>query len=113
MTLGDGAISKVTAPYSGIYQWTINIELAASDRDGADVQLLFGPSAWQAYERSPHWKERPGELADYSAVYVTHVEARVLRRSTVGLEDVLDGLDPADLRLHDEILRLLTEHSRD
>jgi hypothetical protein len=110
-TLGDGFVRKVSATYSGIYQWTINFE--ASD-DGTDfgearLQLKFGPSAWFANEKDPNWTNtvEPG-LADYSRVFITRAKNREIRQSAVTLQEVLDGLAPADLRLHDEIVRLLS-----
>ena len=102
-------VQTVRAPYAGIYQWTIILDvMGEGDVIAATIQLKFGPSAWFANEQDAHWKRTIDPvLADYSCVFVTHVEAGVIRQSTVTLQDVLDGLEPTDTRLHDEAIRLL------
>ena len=44
-TLGDEFVRSVSARYSGIYQWTINFELAEEGPafDEARLQVKFGP----------------------------------------------------------------------
>lgn len=108
--LGDGTVGKVSARYAGIYQWTINFEIKDSSNDigEAALQLKFGPSAWHANENDSHWKITidPAE-ADYSHVFITRATTLELRQSPVTLKEVLDGLDPTDVRLRDAILGLL------
>ncbi|WP_181954138.1 PD-(D/E)XK nuclease family protein [Kocuria coralli] len=109
-TLGDDCIRKVSATYAGIYQWTINFDIAGTTADsgGSHIQLKFGPTAWFANERTPAWRSTVDpEVADYSHVFITHVDALMIRQTTVTLEEVLDGLDSSDRRLHDEIIGLL------
>lgn len=111
-SLGEGFVRRVSATYSGIYQWTINFDVADEGVDfgEAKLQLKFGPSAWLANESDPNWTRRvdPG-IADYSRIFLTRAKNREVRQSSVTLQEVLDGLSPADLRLHDEIVKLLAE----
>src|SRR5690625_3658538 len=112
LSLSGSHLGRVAATFSGVHQWTVNFELTESSTDGADFQLMFGPTAWFANEKDPYWERRPDHgSTDYSRVYVTHVRARVLRASAVTLQEVLDGLEPGDTRLHDAIIGLLSEDS--
>jgi hypothetical protein len=109
-SLGHERVHKVSATYAGIYQWTINLDVLGDDGGAAAtmMQLKFGPSAWVANERDPHWKVTVDKsVVDYSKVFVTHSQVGVIRQSTVTLQDLLDGLDPTDTRLHDEVIELL------
>lgn len=109
-SMGKEFIDKVTAGYSGIYQWTINFEtFEEHDSFGeARLQIKFGPSAWFANEQDAHWKRKvePG-TADYSRLFLTRTRNHELRQSAVTLHEVLDGLSPVDMRLRDEIIDLL------
>lgn len=113
-TLGSEVVTMVSARYNGIYQWTVNFDLA--DDEGAfgeaALQLKFGPSAWYANEADPHWTSTtgPGE-ADYSHLFLTRATSRDVRQSAVTLQEVLDGLSPDDRRLHDEIINVLRPRS--
>lgn len=103
-------VHKVSATYAGIYQWTVNLDLAdvESGPNGATIQLKFGPTAWFANERGLGWKSTVDtSVVDYSKVFVTHWPAGVIRQSTVTLQEVLDGLESTDTRLYDEAMRLL------
>nr|WP_282599218.1 PD-(D/E)XK nuclease family protein [Brevibacterium sp. R8603A2] len=109
-TLEQGRVGTVSARYAGIYQWTINFDIEGLDFavTGPLVQLKFGPSAWTAMEKDPDWRDvADPENADYSYVYVTRRDYQVIRRTTVSLEEVLDGLEPTDRRLHDAIISVL------
>lgn len=111
-TLGEGFVSEVSARYVGNYRWTVNFSLsehAAADEAAFGeerLQLKFGPSAWYANERDDQWtmKGDPG-TADYSRLFITWAKTREIRQSAVTLQEVLDGLSPDDLRLHDEIVQ--------
>lgn len=109
-TLGEGFVRGVSARYSGIYQWTVNFDVAEESTDfgEAALQLKFGPSAWFAIEQDTEWKYSvaPGE-ADYSRIFITLARSREVQQSVVTLQEVLDGLDPHDTRLHDEMVELL------
>lgn len=71
--------------------------------------MKFGPSAWFENERDPNWKVKMDpEVADYSRVFITWL-SREIRQSEVAPQEVLDGLSIDDLRLHDEIKRLVPE----
>lgn len=109
-SLGHERVQKVTARYAGIYRWSINIDMAGVE-GGAPatlIQLKFGPSAWYANEGVSGWKTTVDtSVVDYSSVFVTHWPAGVIRQSTVKLQEVLDGLDSTDTRLHDEVIQLL------
>jgi PD-(D/E)XK nuclease superfamily len=109
-TLGDRFVSGVSATYAGIYQWTINFEIRDEGEDigEARLQLKFGPSAWFANEQdTPTWKRTVDRASvDYSHVFLTRARHREVRQSSVTLQEVLDGLEPDDRRLHDEIVDL-------
>jgi hypothetical protein len=45
--------------------------------------------------------------ADYSRLFLTRSGVKEIRQSTLSIQDILDGLDPADHRLHHEIIALL------
>ena len=76
----------------------------------ARLQLKFGPSAWFANEKDPHWKRTVDpEVADYSRLFLTRAKTKEVRQSEVTLQEVLDGLAPSDRRLHDEIVQLLSD----
>jgi hypothetical protein len=108
-TMGDGFITGVSATYAGSYQWTINFDVQDDGEDigEARLQLKFGPSAWFANERDPHWRYTVDRsIVDYSHVFVTRARYREIRQSAVTLQEVLDGLTPSDRRLHDEIVQM-------
>lgn len=109
-TMGDGFVSRVSANFAGIYQWTINFEVRDEGQDigEASLQLKFGPSASFANEQDTStWKRTVDRAsADYSRVFMTRARYREIRQSTVMLREVLDGLEPDDRRLHDEIVDL-------
>ncbi|RUQ23468.1 hypothetical protein D8M21_01840 [Kocuria sp. HSID16901] len=114
-TLGGAPTCKVGANLQGIYQWTITVDVSegVAGSGGSHVQLKFGPTAWYANERDPCWKSTVDlEIVNYSYVFVTLVDVLMIRQTTVTLEEVLDGLDPDDCRLHDEIIRLLEMNSK-
>lgn len=107
-TLGSGFVERVNANYSGIYQWTISFETgdATNPLDRVLFQIKFGPSAWYANEEDEHWKQRvPTEVADYSRLFLTR--NHLIRQSSISLHEVIEGLAPEDMRLHDEIVALL------
>ncbi|WP_338538292.1 PD-(D/E)XK nuclease family protein [Janibacter terrae] len=106
-TFGEERVRGVNARYSGMYQWTINFEMAetAENLPEARLQIKFGPSAWHANEADAFWKNGVArEAADYSRLFLTHAPLAEVKQSSVSLQEVLDGLDPADRRLHDEIM---------
>lgn len=109
-TLATEFVGKVTTRYSGIYQWTIDLE-AAIPMDSSEIdriQIKFGPSAWFANEEDDYWKHKVDpETADYSCLFLTNPLTREVRQSRVSLHEVIDGLAPHDTRLHDEIVALL------
>lgn len=109
-TLGPGFVRKVSANYRGSYEWTVNLDIDdVGDEFGeARLALKFGPSAWFANEHDPNWTHTVDPaVADYSRVFLTRSRFREVRQSVVTLREVLDGLEPADLRLHDEIVKFL------
>lgn len=112
--LGEGFVSQVSARYVGNYRWTVNLSLAAPDLPAEDdfgedhLQIKFGPSAWYANEKDPHWTLTVDpEVADYSRLFITRARTREIRQSQVSLHEVLDGLAPDDLRLRDELVQIL------
>lgn len=108
-TMGDGFITGVSAKYAGSYQWTINFDVQDEGEDigEARLQVKFGPSAWFANEKDPHWRRTVDRsIVDYSHVFLTRARYREIRQSAVTLQEVLDGLTPTDRRLHDEIVQM-------
>ena len=109
-TLGEAFVTKVSASYAGIYQWTVNFDIA-NDNGGfgeAALQLKFGPSAWYSNEADGVWTNTvPRGDADYSHVFLSRAALHEVRQSVVTLQEVLDGLSPDARRLHDELVSLL------
>ena len=107
--------SRVSANFAAIYQWTSNFEVR-DEGEGigeARLQLKFGPSAWFANEQDTStWKRTVDRASvDYSRraramSFMTHAKYREIRQSRVLLRELLDGLEPDDRRLHDEIVDL-------
>lgn len=115
-TRGDGFVSRVGGRYSGSYLWTVRLSLSAKNLPaGTDLgkdylQLKFGPSAWYANEKDSEWKRTVDpEVADYSRLFITRAKTKEVRQSDVTLHEVLEGLSPDDLRLHDEIVQILRD----
>lgn len=109
--MGPGFLRGVSARYSGIYQWTINLDIDEETDDSGEgkLQIKFGPSAWFANEQDPHWRVKVDSAAvDYSRLILTRARTRELRQSDVTLAEVLAGLEPNDTRLRDEIGRLMS-----
>jgi hypothetical protein len=103
--LGAEVIGSVYKNYKGSYEWTVGFYRSAEPETWL-VQLKFGPSAWFANERDPHWKVKiPSDQVDYSHVFLTH--GTEIRQSQVSLHEVLNGLGPHDFRLRDELLALI------
>lgn len=109
-TLNPAQVRKVSMTFAGIYQWTINFELDGIPNAAMEplIQLKFGPSAWFANVQDAYWRHKvEPENVEYSYVFITRTDAQILQQSTVTLQEVLDGLEPSDSRLHDAIIRLL------
>lgn len=110
--MGDGFVTKVSAPYASTYQWTVGFDVRDDGEDFGEprFQLKLGPSAWFANEKDRHGKRTVDpEVADYSRLFVTRAKTKEVRQSEVTrLQQVLNGLAPRDLRLHDEIVHLLS-----
>ena len=115
-TLGEDFVGAVSARYVGNYRWTVNFDLPglvlpdAAQFGESQLQLKFGPSAWFANERDPNWtmKVDPA-VADYSRLFITWAATREIRQSVVTLQEVLDGLAADDVRLHDEMVKLVRD----
>ncbi len=109
-TYGGEYVFAVDIGFSGIYQWTVNIHTADTERRSSDgrLQIKFGPTAWFANEIDKDWSDTvdPAD-ADYSMLFLTHSKHGRIVQSSVGLSEVLDGLDPSDKRLHDELISLV------
>jgi hypothetical protein len=75
------------------------------------LQLKFGPSAWYANEKDPKWERTvDARVADYSRLFLTRwAEVKEVRQSDVSLQEVLDGLQSSDRRLHDELVQFLRD----
>ena len=114
-TLGNGFVAQVSATYAGIYQWTVNLEVSDDGESFGEskLQLKFGPSAWFAIATGPPlgscWMFFV--RADFAHLYLTRAKLGQIRRSAVTLRDVLEGLEPHDRRLHDEIVKMWDRRS--
>ncbi|MFW7414115.1 PD-(D/E)XK nuclease family protein [Demequina sp. SO4-18] len=111
-TLGAGAVGKVNIGFQGTYQWTVNITIADEGEalEGNRLQFKFGPSAWFANEMDADWQRTvDSSVVDYSRIFITRSARKEIRQSSVGMAEVLDGLEASDTRLHDEIVALLRE----
>jgi hypothetical protein len=109
-TRGDGFVRGVGATYQGIYQWTINFDIADADNElgEAKLQIKFGPSAWFAVEEDPHWTVRSLEgPPDYSRLFLTRAATGEIRQSSVSLREALEGLPADDRRIHDDLVAML------
>lgn len=113
-SLGEGFVREVSAKYSGIYQWTINFRTTDERNESGEArfQLKFGPSAWHTVNQDPDWQHAvDASSSDYSRLFITWGMQEV-RPSSVTLQEVLDGLDPTDRRLRDEILQIRNDPSK-
>jgi hypothetical protein len=110
-TLGEGAVGPITTDTGGIYQWTVNfsVEPPVPGMGRVRLQLKFGPSAWYANEQDVEWARTvdPSSV-DYSRLLLTRIAPNEIYQSAVALHEVLDGLDANDIRLHDEIITLVS-----
>lgn len=109
-TFGGGYVRRVGMPYSGIYKWSVDLELddARTNAGAPHIQLAFGPTAWFVCEKGPGWTfALDPERVDFSRVFVIRLDAKRVLQSTVGLEEVLEGLPADDLRLHAAAAKLL------
>jgi hypothetical protein len=109
-TKGDDFVRGVGATYQGIYQWTINFDIADADNElgEAKLQIKFGPSAWFAVEEDPHWTVRSLEgPPDYSHLFLTRAATGEIRQSSVSLREALEGLPADDRRIHDDFVAML------
>jgi hypothetical protein len=109
-TKGNSFVREVGATYQGIYQWTINFDIADADNHlgEAKLQIKFGPSAWFAVEEDPHWTVRSIEgLPDYSRLFLTRAATGEIRQSSVSLLEALEGLPSDDRRIHDDFIAML------
>lgn len=117
-SFGVGSVRRVSANLAGMHEWTVGFDLVMpGDGSGAEgereplevsVQLVFGPTAWHYREHDPGWSAGVDVGEDgYSRVFVSNYARRTIRTTRVTLEEVLDGLDPDDLRLHDAIVAMV------
>ncbi|GAA4411321.1 hypothetical protein GCM10023168_32050 [Fodinibacter luteus] len=99
-------VRKVAANYVGKWRWEVILPLETGDGPADDIQLIFGPSAWHTqHESAPNPLSDP----DYTRIFVWRHSTKEFRQSEVSMQEVLDGLDPQDDRLRDEILALLND----
>ena len=114
-TYGEGFVGHVNPSYRGNFEWTVSFGLPGFARSQEaesgekTLYLKFGPSAWFANERDSHWSDtiNPGEVG-YSHVFIAWEVTREIRQSAVTIQELLDGLSRDDLRLHDEIVQMLS-----
>lgn len=112
-TFGAGFVREVNIGYTGIYQWTVNFVLdeAPVQFDEERLQIKFGPSAWFSNDQDPEWTNTEDD-ADYAHLFITRARERRIVQSEVTLQEVLDGLDSEDRRLHDEIVQVIGHRER-
>lgn len=97
--LPPNSIGRVNSNWSGIWLWSVFFNVGEG-ADRSNFAIMFGPSAWQQGAKE-------GTKVDSSSLYLWHDKTQRLRRSTVSLQDVLDGLDAGDTRLRDETLEMV------
>lgn len=109
-------MGRVSSTYQGNYQWTVNFDLPGLDLPHAaqfgesQLQLKFEPSAWFANERDPNRTVTVDPaVADSSRLFITWAATREIRQSVVTLQEVLDGLAADELRLPDEMVKLVRD----
>ena len=109
--LDHAVIATVRKNYGGIYRYTVAFYV--SDNSEAElVQIKFGPSAWFANTGDGGFDTRvPASEVDYTRLFVTHPGRKILRQSSVSLAEVLAGLKEGDVRLRDELLKLINGQS--
>jgi len=107
---GRKMVYSVKTNFAGIYVWTVNVSL---DHDGQPhlVSLMFGPTAWMACNGDDELKDGVPPAPDYSKLLLVSWNPCKLHVSDVSLREVMDGLEPTDMRLHDELTDFL--HSLD
>lgn len=109
--LGEGAITHVSANYAGIHQWVVNVWIGEHERGASpSFQIRFGPTAWHANNGDSHWHVRVTD-PDYRHLFLSRVDLREIRQSTVTIGEAAAGIDGHDFRLRDEVLQLLASDS--
>lgn len=107
---GRKMISSVKTNFAGIYVWTVNVSLDREEQAHL-VSLMLGPTAWFACNGDDELEEAAPLAPDYSKLLLVSWNPRKLQVSDVSLQEVMDGLEPTDMRLHDELTDFL--HSLD
>ena len=99
-------VRKVAANYVGKWRWEVILRLETGEGPTDDIQLIFGPSAWHTqHESAPNPISNP----DYLRIFVWRHSTKEFHQSAVSMQEVLDGLDPEDMRLRNAILGLLND----
>lgn len=98
--LDEGRVVDSSARLVGQWEWCVTLKID----DRPFVHLEFGPTAVVEVDRALSAPDDP----DYSTVFVTRQGPSggidLALPTTVTLHEVLDGLDPEDLRLRDTVL---------
>lgn len=109
-TLGRNVLGKASLAGSGVNSWEVSIAPHPDFADKAEgryvAHLVLGPSAWHAVTKG-RWKGAPIQL-DFTRIMLLEdrTDGRAMS-SDVSIVEVLEGLGAEDMRLHDEIVRLL------
>ena len=108
-------VTAVSAGFSGVYQWTVNVQTTASTQtiEGRRIsngllQFKFGPSVHRALRTDERWQGAwtgEGE-PDYSKVFITW--DKKIYQTDVTLAEVADGLSETDTRLVDQALEIIS-----
>lgn len=101
----EGPIEQVVTRFVGQWEWTVELQRAASY---PTVFLHFGPTAVVEQQQAP----RPIEDPDYSRLFVslqgaTGAGISSIMQTDVQLVEIIEGLEPEDLRLRDAVLRTI------
>lgn len=111
-----GDVSLLKLNFASIYPVECLLRHCRRDRSrrcpGSNWHL--GPSAWWANEQHPKsTRTVDPEAADYSHIFliIEVPEVAEVRQSVVTIREVLDGLEPTDPRLHDELVQLISDNS--
>lgn len=109
-TLEENFVHNVSIRGVGLYQWSICFDIYESDNNYVKNGLLikFGPSAWHACVEDKTWNcTHKKEELDFMCLFILRNSNSSIRQSRVRLEEVLQGLEPTDTRLHNEIVDFL------
>ena len=99
--MGSAIFDGTDISLAGIYQWDVSLK----SQGQRCAHVMFGPSAWAENERDDYkaWDTKVSD-PDYSRLFIGYSRTRVLRQSSVTMDDVLAFGFMENHRLMDEIV---------